>query len=146
MCMGHVAKTTYFLETPKQVKQFGLKNFKCEYESCDKEFSLKRYLIKHMKTHDTSESYQCNMCDFKTHLQKNLQRHTMRQHVDKLTIDLNCDECDYIAPNKDRLQTHKRNYHSGTVHECNKCDKKDRDRGKYLLHIRRDHEGVRYKC
>jgi len=143
---GHLAKTTDFLETHKQVKHFGLKRFKCEIEGCDKVFSLNKYLIKHKRTHNTSESYQCEMCDFKTHLQKNLQRHTMRQHVDKLTLNLNCDECDYVAPNKDRLQTHRRNYHTGTFHECNECDKKYRDRGKYLLHIRRDHEGVRYKC
>jgi len=145
MC-GHVAKTPDYLETHKQVKHFGFKGFKCELDDCDKQFSLKKYLIKHMKTHNSSESYQCNMCDFKTHLQKNLQRHIMRQHVDKITLDLNCDECEYVAPNKDRLQTHKRNYHSGTLHECNECDKKYRDRGKYLLHIRRDHEGVRYQC
>ena len=98
MC-GHVAKTPDYLETHKQVKHFGFKGFKCEHDDCDKQFSLKKYLIKHMKTHSTSESFQCNMCDFKTHLQKNLPRHTMRQHVDKLTLDFNCDECEYVAPN-----------------------------------------------
>jgi len=145
---GHMAKTIEFLEIHKQVKHFGLKRFKCDIESCDKEFSLNKYLIKHRRTHNTSITYQCDECDFKTHLKKNLQRHTMRQHVDRLTLNLNCDgdECDYVAPNKDRLQTHKRNHHSGTLHECSDCDKKYRDRGKYLLHIRRDHEGVRYKC
>jgi len=143
---GHMAKTKEFLEVHMQVKHLGLKRFKCEIDGCVKEFSLNKYLIKHRRIHDTSTSYQCNECEFSTNLSKNLQRHIARQHLDKQTLDLNCDECGYAAPNKDRLQTHKRNHHSGQLHECTQCDKKYRDRGKYLLHIKRDHQGVRYKC
>merc|ERR1719233_2125522 len=147
MC-GHVAKTPDYLETHKQVKHFGLKGFKCEHDDCDKQFSLKKYLIKHMKTHNTSQSFQCNMCDFKTHLQENLERHTMRQHVDKLTMDLNCDGCDYVAPNKDRLQTHKRNYHK---HErnpfsCDQCAFVGSNYPFLYSHKNKIHNGVKYHC
>ena len=143
---GFMANTVKFLQTHKQVKHLGLKLFKCEAEGCDKEFSMNKYLIKHKMIHNTDTSYQCSECGFTTYLKKNLHKHNMRQHVEKLTLNLNCEDCDYFAPNKDQLRRHKRNYHSGNINECSQCDKKYHDRGRYLSHIKRDHEGVRYKC
>jgi len=144
---GHIARTVEYLEIHKQVKHLGLKRFKCDIEECEKEFSKNRYLIIHRRTHNSSTTYYCEYtsCDYTSNLKKNIARHKVRRHVDG-SINLNCDKCKYVAPNKDRLQTHTRNYHSGILNECNHCDKKYRDRSKYLLHLRRDHQGVRYKC
>eukprot|EP00092_Neocalanus_flemingeri_P086858 GFUD01109507.1.p1 GENE.GFUD01109507.1~~GFUD01109507.1.p1 ORF type:complete len:737 (+),score=115.03 GFUD01109507.1:241-2451(+) len=141
---GHIAKTVDFLDTHKQVKHFGLKQFKCD--ECDKEFSKNRYLIIHRRTHNTTNTYKCDQCDYSSNLQKNTNRHKARNHVDPLIINLNCEKCEYVATNKERLQTHVRSYHSGILHECIHCEKKYKERSKYLLHLRRDHQGLRYKC
>jgi len=142
---GHLAKTMDYLETHKQVKHLGLKRFKCESDGCDKEFSKNRYLIIHTRIH-SSACLKCDECDFSSNLRKNISRHKARQHFDPLTVKLNCDQCSYVAPNKERLLNHTNSCHSGIVHECAHCNKQFRRRRSYLVHIKRDHQGVRYKC
>ena len=143
---GHMARTEEYLDIHTKTKHLGIKLFQCEFQGCESKFSKVAGLKKHKKLHDRSNIYPCSKCSWTTDFKQNLYRHIQRNHVDKSTLNLKCDQCIYEGVSKDSLLHHKRVYHSGKIHECLPCGKKYVDREKYLWHIKRDHEGVRHMC
>ena len=143
---GHMAKTEEYLHLHTTTKHLGLKPFLCEYQGCESKFSKLDGLRRHKELHDRSNIYLCSKCNYTTDVKNYLYKHTQSHHVDKSTLNLNCNSCSYEGTSKDSLWYHQRVYHSGRINECIPCGKKYVDKEKYLLHLKRDHEGVRHKC
>ena len=143
---GHMAKSEEHLKIHKQIKHFGIKKYRCDFEECAKQFSTNKYLKVHRRTHESSIIFPCDKCEFTTKLRTNLAKHRTRSHNEDSTENLSCTDCTYYAPNKEKLQSHFKSHHGDFFHECAECGKKFRDRRKYMLHLKRDHEGIRYKC
>ena len=104
------------------------KVFKCEVNKCDKAFECIDYLNKHLKNHRESE--ECLICHGKF---KDLKRHTLRLHHDKLDLLFKCEEneCDKRFVNISELKTHLKSHQEPK--ECPKCHGKFKDLRRHTI-------------
>ena len=55
--------------------------FKCFHDQCEKEFTIKRNLERHLRTsHEGQKNWECHMCDQKFAEKQTLQRHIVNKH------------------------------------------------------------------
>ena len=117
--------------------------FKCD--QCEKDFSTKSDLKKHIKTHNSSPE-KCNQCGKMYKTEASLKKHIDRTHSEKR---LECDECEKLFSTVGRLNGHKKQVHVLKSFKCDQCKHRSKTNGELKRHINRVHNGVRdehYKC
>ena len=60
---GKILRRLSSLKSHIDVIHRGLKNFKCEIADCLKQFSDRKSLIIHARSHDKSKPYKCIYCE-----------------------------------------------------------------------------------
>ncbi|CAL4074167.1 unnamed protein product, partial [Meganyctiphanes norvegica] len=130
--------------------------------TCEKRFSCKQYLQKHMKVHSNEKPFQCALCSYKSMWKRNLKVH-MKQHsrhlqqeeqsINEEAIPENiflCDFCEYQTKDFLSLKIHIEDNHPITdtieyckterLFHCNLCEYKSKFRGNVNRHTLRHHK------
>ena len=103
-----------------EVTHTKVKAFKCTV--CDKSFTKKGGLTKHIKSIHTKESkYQCQSCDKIFNLRSNLFRHLKTVH-DKIKSFV-CDQCGKKFGRNGHLTRHMRIHTNDKPYKCSFCEK-----------------------
>ena len=89
--------------------------FKCD--QCNKDFSVKVNLQKHVKTHNSCPQ-KCNQCGKMYRTETILKKHIVDMHLEKR---LKCDECEKMYSTVARLNRHKKTVHVLKAFKCDKC-------------------------
>ena len=84
----------HIMEAHKKVEKVAM-NLKMDFscQVCGKQFKNRACWYNHKRTHEKDENkdkFQCDECDFKTYLKKNLTNHITRHHRDKNIV---CEDC-----------------------------------------------------
>ena len=91
------------------------------------------------------QPFQCNQCDYKSHVKPNLQAHLKQRHSG-VTFACEYDECNKNFSNQTRLNTHTKTAHEGFRFSCNYCRFRTTLKGNLKKHTEAKHEGIRYTC
>lgn len=88
--------------------------YKCDL--CPRKFILKAQLVIHMHNHDTSQQYNCNVCNetFSTELQ-------LKGHIRAVHTSFLCSECGKTFKNNSLLTSHQKVHNSDRPFVCSKC-------------------------
>lgn len=79
------------------------KKMQCKH--CDKVFTHKGDLNKHLRTHTGEQPYKCSICDRKFAHNSNLTRHERLHSGDR---PFSCDHCRKTFSRKDKLELHRK--------------------------------------
>ena len=110
--------------------------FKCDV--CDFKCSIQRNLERHKLKKHVEGSILCTKCPFKTNFDVSLNNHILRKHTDK-EIWLKCEECEYRAWNTRLMQTHTDKVHRGIRFQCWLCNSKFTQKTNLQGHIKTLH-------
>jgi len=77
-------------------------------EKCDKQFTFKRALTRHVASIHDGMVVECDLCGKKFNQIDNLRRHKQTIHEG---VRYNCELCDYKATKKEYLRTHNEKHH-----------------------------------
>ena len=105
---------------------------------CDKHFSTKMHLQKHIKTHNSCPQ-KCNQCGKMYATAKNLKEHIADMHSEKR---LECDDCDKRFSTIGRLNLHKKQVHVLKSFRCDQCKYRSKTNSHLKDHINKVHNGV----
>lgn len=80
------------------------KSFQCSV--CNKRYSFKEYLVKHMKIHAgvDRKKFQCEFCDKRLTNAQSLQQH---RRIHTREFPYKCDPCNYAAASRPQLMRHR---------------------------------------
>ncbi|GLH10419.1 Krueppel homolog 1, partial [Gryllus bimaculatus] len=109
------------------------KNLECFV--CQKKFSRRSKLVRHMRSHSGERPYECSVCR-KGFAHQDLAKH-MRNHSGERSYE--CAVCQKSFLDRSALVRHME-IHSARRHECSICQKSFADRS-YLVRHRRFHTG-----
>ena len=142
---------------------------------CSKLFH-KRHMRHHLKTHDTSRDFECNICGkkykndgalkghMKTHLpqeeqytfscdicgKKYTSKAALKAHVKVTHLnekEFECDLCDKKFLSACQLRYHQTSHTNEKPFMCDKCDASFKSKERLKIHIRGKHEGVfKFHC
>lgn len=115
---------------------------------CGKTYASANSLKTHKNRHDQVTVIKCSECSYQTYQEPDLISHKMRKH-DKIQITcnicdkqfrkdylarhmktahfevrINCGQCDYSTPDKEKLKRHENAVHKRITHDCKLCDYK----------------------
>jgi len=119
--------------------------FHCSFDGCDKSFSDKSNLSKHLQLHEG----QVNLCDQcgKTFTRKgNLNRHKKQVHSDSRPFQCSIDGCDKSFKLKYNLTKHLKQVHGPKQHQCLICLKSFTTNSVLKRHIASVHDEIRHQC
>lgn len=106
------------------------KPFKCQ--TCGKEFTFRRYLNKHIKTHVKDKVHQCSHCSKVFAVAYYLSRH-LRKH--KMRSDYKCNYCDRSFKTKNGSRHHLIAHFGEETYQCAICNKEFPSFTKYRMHV-----------
>ncbi|XP_070507332.1 transcription factor IIIA-like [Chironomus tepperi] len=120
----------------------GIKEFKCEYEDCEKSFTNLSHLKRHTKNcHLNKPQISSYVCEYSDCLQgftnfSNLNRHYKKSHLN--VVEYKCDQCFITCRRKDQLRRHMKNNHNvgNYTYSCEKCGNGYFNMYSYLKHIK----------
>ena len=117
------------------------KSYKCE--ECQKRFTRKFDVKRHMLSHTQTRQYKCSIC-VKTFLHSNdLKNH---QYVHTTEQRYGCDFCGKKFKMLKRMQRHVKNVHSKLTFECEYCHKTFKSNDSLNMHMRGHTGDNLYKC
>lgn len=94
--------------------------FKCE--QCTYHTATQDSLDRHMKLHDQSRPFECNVCGYRYKMKTKLQVHLVNVHSgDKI---YNCGSCDYSTNDGTHLIIHLRSHSGVKPFSCSECEYK----------------------
>lgn len=98
-----------------------LKSFTCHYENCNKSFTLKDTLSKHIKSaHEGAPKFPCNQCPTILSSKMSMQRHINTCHLKLKTFV--CEICSAAFSEAKSLKYHERKVHMGIDDKRIKCE------------------------
>ncbi|XP_069086026.1 zinc finger protein 501-like isoform X1 [Pleurodeles waltl] len=125
----------------KQNPQPKMTDYTCP--TCQKQFSVKGYLTRHLRIHSCVHQHQCTECNKCFSRKKNLVIH-LRTHSGERPFE--CTECEKGFNEKKSLIIHLRRHSGERPFQCTKCEKGFTTRGGLVVHLR-THSGERpYQC
>lgn len=101
------------------------KKFFCDYEGCEKSFSMRDTLLKHIKHIHHKVTYDCDRCPAVLSTRMSLSRHINTCHL-KIR-NWGCDACGSTFTEQKSLKNHYRKVHEGITDKnipCEHCDLK----------------------
>ncbi|KAH7719705.1 zinc finger protein [Aphelenchoides avenae] len=110
----------------------GEKPYKCQ--RCDKTFTSSDALATHVKTHSGEKPYACDICNHRSAMKSNLQRHVEAMHEG--VKPFKCDRCDEGFSQRQQLDNHIRKHTGERPFKCEKCDATFRMKGALTFHAR----------
>src|SRR5882757_9130416 len=86
------------------------KQFKCDFENCNKLFKRKEYLDSHKRIHSAEKLFVCNFdnCVKKFNYKRSLKRHQKSVHSEDKPLKCDFENCNKLFKRKDYLDSHKR--------------------------------------
>ena len=131
-------------------------------EECGKDFAHKFILAQHVQDKHSEKLHFCDQCDYTFKGQSGqLEIHKKLKHSETNMV---CPFCDFQSPTKEAMDEHRDSKHkhqatpkkSSEVERkiresrkefiCNICHVSKKSRATLGLHIRSEHEGIRYNC
>ena len=137
---------------------------KCKY--CDYKAATNQHLLRHMRSKHSDmegapEMLKCLYCEEEFSRQEKLNEHCSRVHATVQTetngspnafthirelSGQQCNECDFTAPTKSKLNEHYKIAHGGRKYKCDQCNFECLTHGGLYLHQKAVHLGIRFKC
>ncbi|XP_055325589.1 zinc finger protein 260-like isoform X2 [Sitodiplosis mosellana] len=152
-------KTENINKVKNEISEIQTKSYQCD--NCDRIFSRKTHLRRHMTIHTDERAFACTSCDKKfrraDHLKihqnyhakvklhtcqqcqrsfgrkEHLRRHILNRHTVKTFA---CTDCDYVAKTAKELNHHRRKSHSEVSFKCKTCDGKFTSKSELTEHIK----------
>ena len=118
-------------------------NVKFDCDQCDKQFSFRKSLIRHIQSEHLGVKFDCVQCGKEFTEKSKLRRHIQSVHEG---TKFYCDKCDKPFSTRSILVRHIQSVHSGIKHNCDQCEKQFTQRKSLKQHIERVHEGIKYGC
>jgi len=110
---------------------------------CDKQFTHRGTLNRHIRSIHDGITYPCDQCDHKATTKGSLKQHIISQHEGAF---YQCAHCEYKASTTSRLSIHIKSIHEGVRYPCSLCNYQATEKGHLKNHINAIHKGIRYKC
>ncbi|XP_007229384.3 zinc finger protein 236 isoform X1 [Astyanax mexicanus] len=112
----------------------GDKPFECPH--CHYSTRLKASLIQHLRVHTGEKPYKCPQCSYASIDRSSLRRH-LRTHTQEKPY--HCQYCPYSCIQKKSLDLHSRRHHTGESFPCPLCQYSTPDRQLLLRHTHKHH-------
>ena len=110
---------------------------------CDLQYTQQSSLLQHIRSVHEGVRYACSQCDYQTAKQGNLTTHIESQHEG---VKFACNQCEHKTTKQGCMTQHIRSVHLGVKYACNQCDYKATKPGNLTMHIKSQHEGVKHAC
>lgn len=117
------------------------KDFCCTL--CDKKFSTKLTMRRHMDIHQGEKPFKCPACNYSTRLKASLIQH-MRVHTGEKPYK--CPQCSYASIDRSSLRRHSRTHTQEKPYRCQYCPYSCIQKKSLDLHSRRHHTGESFPC
>jgi len=105
----------------------------CTHSNCNKTFTMKALLNRHLKLHKEDRPFQCSTCDKTFKSLSNLKQHE-RTHSDKKIYS--CELCESKFQHLSSVKTHMQIHSGDKKYSCNICEKKFYQSGNLKEHIK----------
>ncbi|XP_041941255.1 zinc finger protein 2 homolog isoform X1 [Alosa sapidissima] len=119
----------------------GRKEFCCTL--CDRKFSTKMTMRRHMGIHQGDKPFECPHCDYCTRLKASLEQH-LRVHTGEKPFK--CTQCSYASIDRSSLRRHLRTHTQEKPYCCQYCSYSSIQKKSLDLHLRRHHTGESFPC
>ncbi|XP_046405109.1 zinc finger protein 436-like [Ischnura elegans] len=110
---------------------------------CEKSFSQKSVLVRHIRTHTKETPYSCGECEKsfsrKSHLVQHIRTHTKEKPY-------TCGECEKSFSQKSVLVRHIRTHTKEKPYSCGECEKSFSQKSTFVSHIRTHTKETPYSC
>ncbi|MBN3273528.1 ZFP26 protein, partial [Polyodon spathula] len=116
----------------------GVKQFECQ--DCEYKTRLKASLIQHRRIHTGEKPFKCNQCPYASIDGSSLRRHS-RTHTNEKPYQ--CEHCSYSCIQKKSLDLHVRRHHTGEVFACHYCCYSSPDKQLLHRHLKKHHPDMR---
>ncbi|XP_056596714.1 zinc finger protein 667 [Triplophysa dalaica] len=128
-------------ETPVGLAAFRRREFCCNL--CDKKFSTKLTMRRHMGIHQGEKPFKCPHCHYCTRLKASLIQH-LRVHTGEKPYK--CSQCSYASIDRSSLRRHSRTHTQERPYCCQYCPYSSIQKKSLDLHSRRHHTGESFPC
>ncbi|XP_051990905.1 zinc finger protein 782 [Xyrauchen texanus] len=128
-------------ETPAGLAVSRRKEFCCNL--CDKKFSTKLTMRRHMGIHQGDKPFKCPHCHYCTRLKASLIQH-LRVHTGEKPFK--CSQCSYASIDSSSLRRHSRTHTQEKPYCCQYCPYSSIQKKSLDLHSRRHHTGESFPC
>merc|ERR1712029_814201 len=144
--------SSFMLELHMKQKHFRLEGKKFTCSVCGAIKDSMSMLRNHERRHQSSKTFKCEYCDFKTNIKTNLTGHQKRMHESELGIQptyVACDRCGKKFKGKGNLRSHMDYCNQSSTpdpkYQCPVCNKQLKQDNSFRKHMANVH-GVGERC